>query len=272
LVPLRIRHFRERLELGALPRIACDPRSLAATSVEELREIFQSRSLDQEWSREERDLSSFQITENADGVNRGDRRAIYYLLRGLGARSALEIGTHIGASTAYTAAALVLNCSIASGESPRLTTVDVIDVNDEESGPWKRRGSMNSPRAIISKMGAASWVNFVKAASLDYFQRCTERFDFIFLDGDHTGKTVYREIPAALGLLNSGGAILLHDYFPEAKALWAGRAPIRGPWLATERLRSEGVGIRALPFGELPWPTKEGSRVSSLALLVGTPC
>ena len=72
LVPLRIRHFRERLELGALRRIACDPRSLAATSVEELREIFQSRSLDQEWSRVERDLSSFEITENADGVNRGD--------------------------------------------------------------------------------------------------------------------------------------------------------------------------------------------------------
>jgi hypothetical protein len=122
---------------------------------------------------------------------------------------------------------------------------------------------------MISKLGAASWVRFVTAPSLDYFRQCTERFDFIFLDGDHTARTVYQEVPAALRLLNPGGVVLLHDYFPMARPLWSNGVVIPGPWVATERLRSEGTRIRVLPFGELPWPTKENSRISSLALLVG---
>jgi hypothetical protein len=39
-----------------------------------------------------------------------------------------------------------------------------------------------------------------------------------------------------------------------------------GLYLAVARLRSEGVGIGVLPLGELPWPTKAGSHLTSLAL------
>jgi hypothetical protein len=152
-----------------------------------------------------------------------------------------------------------------------MTTVDVVDVNDEVAGPWKTRHSTYSPRAMVSMMGAAEWVTFVTAASLDYLGRCTERFDFIFLDGNHSARTVYREVPAALRLLNPNGILLLHDYFPGGRPLWSDGVVIRGPWLAIERLCSEGAPIRIVPFGELPWPTKERSRVSSLALLVGSP-
>jgi predicted O-methyltransferase YrrM len=260
---------KERLELEALPHTHCDPSPLSTTiDTADLRGLFATSSVDQEWAQVEAELSSLQISESAHGVNPGDRRAIFYLLRGLGAKTALEIGTHVGASTVYTAVALARNCS--AGESPRLTTVDITDVNDEHDGPWKRLRSTYSPEQMISKIGAAEWVTFITASSLDYFVDCGEQFDFIFLDGDHTAKTVYREIPAALALLKPGGVILLHDYFPEGRPLWANRVVLRGPWMAIERHRSEGARIRVLPFGELPWPTKENSRVSSLALLVGT--
>jgi hypothetical protein len=33
-------------------------------------------------------------------------------------------------------------------------------------------------------------------------------------------------------------------------------------------LRSEGLRIRALPLGELPWPTTLNSSLTSLAILV----
>jgi predicted O-methyltransferase YrrM len=272
-VPLRIRQLlmdrRDHLELKALGRIPCDPAALStAIGADQLHQMVVSRRIDQEWPAVEPELSSFRITESADGVNPGDRRAIFYLLRELGVKSALEIGTHVGASTVYTVAALTRNRATDHEESARLTTVDITDVNDEQ-GPWKKRNSTHSPREMISSMGAASWVRFVTAASLDYFRQCTESFDFIFLDGDHTARTVYQEIPAALRLLNPGGVVLLHDYFPMARPLWSNGVVIPGPWIATERLRSEGTRIRVLPFGELPWPTKENSRVSSLALLVG---
>jgi hypothetical protein len=78
---------------------------------------------------------------------------------------------------------------------------------------------------------------------------------------------VYREIPAALELLRPNGLILLHDYFPALRPLWSDRVVIPGPYLATARLMREGAKFRVLPLKALPWPTKFGSNVTSLALL-----
>ena len=90
----------------------------------------------------------------------------------------------------------------------------------------------------------------------------------IFLDGLHDADMVYREVPLAVKLLNPGGLILLHDFFPNLKPLWSDGKVVPGPWLAIERLRSEGVPIRAQPLGKLPWPTKLGSNVTSLSYLL----
>ena len=43
---------------------------------------------------------------------------------------------------------------------------------------------------------------------------------------------------------------------------------IPGPFLGTERLKAEGAKLTVLPLGELPWPTKYGSNLTSLALMV----
>lgn len=99
-------------------------------------------------------------------------------------------------------------------------------------------------------------------------EKCEQRFDFIFLDGDHAAKTVYREVSAALKLLNPGGVILLHDYFNDLKPLWSNNILLAGPYLGVRRIREEGVPVRVIPLGQLPWPTKLGSNVTSLALLV----
>jgi hypothetical protein len=80
-------------------------------------------------------------------------------------------------------------------------------------------------------------------------------------------KTVYKEVTAALNLLNKGVLILLHDYFPNLKSLWSNGSVIPGPFLAIKRLIDENVNIHILPLGELLWPTKLGSNVTYLALL-----
>lgn len=193
------------------------------------------------------------------GVNPGDRRAIYQLIRYLGPKQVLEIGTHVGASTVHIAMALRSN---GGGE---LTTVDIAAVNAVD-GPWFQHGLHCSPRDTLDRVGMSERVRFVQARSVDFLQQRAE-YDFIFLDGDHAAETVYQEMPLAIALLREGGTILLHDYFPNGEALWKGASAIRGPYEACARLRSEGAVFDVLPLGELPWPTKFGSCVTSLALV-----
>lgn len=262
--------WRERRELEALDRISCDSRRLARTiSQARVTAAFRSRRTDEEWGRVEQEMTTLGITEKAGGVNPGDRRALYYLVRGFGPRSVLEVGTHIGASTMHIAAALRKTQEENSGLTCRVTTVDIMDVNDSATTPWLKQGSTYSPVEMAQRMGVDGNISFVTSDSLAYFETCGEEYDLIFLDGDHTARTVYQEIPAALSVLRHDGLILLHDYFPALQPLWDNDAVIPGPWLATERLRSEGADFQVLPMGELPWPTKLGSRTTSLALLVG---
>jgi predicted O-methyltransferase YrrM len=231
--------------------------------------IFSSGAITKDWRAVEDQLALMDIPEGADSVNPGDRRAVYYLVRHLRPRSVLEIGTHLGASTVHMAAALRETQHDEAQTNRRLTTVDIKNVNDEATTPWLQYGSGRSPLEMARRLGLSAQISFVTGGSLEYLASCEERYDLIFLDGDHAPWAVYQELPAALSVLQRDGVILLHDYFPALKPLWSDGAVIQGPWLAVERLRSEGAKIKAMPLGELPWHTKLGSRRTSLALLVG---
>jgi hypothetical protein len=121
---------------------------------------------------------------------------------------------------------------------------------------------------MITELGYGGFVDFVTNDSLSYLAGCRSRFDLIFLDGDHSARTVYQEIPASLKLLNRDGVIFLHDYFPDLKPLWSDVAVIPGPFLATDRLRKEGAKLDILPLRRLPWPTKVQSHATSLAVVL----
>jgi predicted O-methyltransferase YrrM len=248
------------------PRL-CDATASAAIDQLDLDELMRSPTYAQEWATVEQEMAKLGITDQAGGVNPGDRRALYYLIRQLRPRSILEVGTHIGASTAYICAALQRLQYETPATPFRLTTVDIADVNDPLTQPWRRYGSTHAPAELVQRLGCADKVRFVTDGSLNYLANCNERYDLIFLDGDHSASTTYQEIPAALQLLNPGGWILLHDYYPDLKPLWSDGALIPGPFMATKRLQAEGANIKVQPLGELPWPTKLNSKVTSLAVL-----
>ncbi len=253
--------------LGSLAPLACDAGPLRLLAAGDLEAILSSERIDREWAEAAPDLAAVCAIEDGrtEGVNPGDRRAVFYLTRGLKPRLVLEVGTHVGASTLHLAVAL--ERAEEEGVRPALTTVDIEDVNDPASGPWKRKGLAMSPRQMIEAAGCGERVRFVVAGSLDFLDRCRERYDFIFLDGDHSARTVYQEIPRALRVLRRNGVILLHDYFPRNEPLWPGAGIEPGPFLAVERLRAEDPALEVLPLGELPWETKLGSRLTSLAVL-----
>jgi predicted O-methyltransferase YrrM len=257
---------REMKALSAIRRLECKTDNLRGAGDLSPSAIFDSREIEDMWNASRREIAPLAIPDGAGWVNPGDRRAIYYLISRLNPSSVLEIGTHIGTLTLHIASALYLS-RISKGDAADLISVDIKNVNSPAEMHWKEYGTNKSPREMIEALNYGSFVEFITDSSLHYAANCERRFDFIFLDGDHSAQTVYQEIPLALNLLNPNGSILLHDYFPGVKPLWPGDPVIPGPFLAVERLLQEGVDLAVAPLGNLPWPTKSRSNATSLALL-----
>ena len=258
-----LKKHEEKCELRRIKKIACDPSFLKDIKQKELDDIFSSPSIEQEWIKEREEINLLKITDRAHGVNHGDRRALYYLIKHFNPHSVLEVGTHIGASTVHIALALKKN----GGSERKLISLDIYDVNSLNTKIYSHLGVTHAPLEMMRKIGCDGFVKFITCPSLEYMKTCDSKFDFIFLDGDHSAKTVYREIVYASRLLNKNGTILLHDYFPSLKPLWSNGYVVFGPCLAVCRLIDEGVPINAMPLGMLPWPTKMNSNRTSLALL-----
>jgi predicted O-methyltransferase YrrM len=265
---LLLSQHTEMTQLHRLPSQHCDAQALGLLTEADLRKHFASPVLQREWHEDHRLLEPLALPEMTGGVNPGDQRAAYCLLRALKPKAVLEIGTHIGCSTVNMALAIKRLRSETPATDAQLLSVDIRDVNDPATRPWQEYGATFSPRQMVEKLGCVAFVSFKTADSLDFLAACDTNFDFIFLDGLHSADRVYQEVPLALRHLNPGGFILLHDYFPDLKPLWSNGSLIAGPWLAIQRLLNEGAGFRVLPLGALPWPTKLNSNVTSLALVV----
>jgi predicted O-methyltransferase YrrM len=260
--------IREKNDLAKVPRLSCNASRLRSVRASEISDLFHDPFIRQDWDRSTAGLDRIcNVPDGSTGaVNPGDRRAIYYLIRGFKPRTVLEVGTDAGVSTVHIAAAMT--CGPPEEKGAALVSVDIQNVNDSSNGPWKQYHLDRSPAQRIQDMGCDGLVTFVTQNSLSFLESPPHPFDFIFLDGSHAASIVYQEVPRALNALKENGLILLHDFFPRNQPLWsANRQIIPGPWMAVQRLLAEGATFHAHPLGSLPWPTKLGSNVTSLALL-----
>jgi predicted O-methyltransferase YrrM len=239
-----------------------DPRNLRSGADVDIKTIMNDGGISATYASDLDKLRPFLSSEEiSGGVNPGDRRAIYHLVTALRPMRVLEIGTHIGASTT--------NIALAQSHfGGALTTVDIIDVNAPD-GPWRGLGLPRSPKDTLANLGLAKTVKFVRSKALQVLRRRDDlQFDLVFLDGDHSTLAVYREIDAALRVLAPNGLILLHDFYPGCRPIAPEGSPIKGPATAAARIEGETSALTFLPLGELPWPTKGGGNVTSLALVV----
>lgn len=257
----------ELRKFKSLESLRCKADNLKPFSTVSLEEVFESERTHALWDQSKRQLNRFEISKSTGGVNPGDRRAVYYLICHFQPANVLEIGTHIGASTIHIASGLFYS-RIANNKEAHLTTLDIRDVNSTFEKPWLKYGASQSPHEMLKEMNYDDIVTFKTDKSLRFFDGIDQKFDFIFLDGDHTVSTVYQEIPLALKALRKDGVILLHDYFPDNEPLWADKPAIPGPYQAVNRLIKEGANMKVLPLGKLPWKTKLDSNITSLALLM----
>jgi predicted O-methyltransferase YrrM len=254
--------LRDQSRLNAVPRYNFPADFLKSKHDIALDSIFADAVVKQQWEKDRGEISAvFAYGDTFGGINPGDRQALYYLLSALKPEKVLEVGTHIGASTLYIARAL-------KNISPQVhvTTVDILDVNAQDA-PWKKLGLEMSPAGYAEKLQCRDHISFKVSPAVEFMEKTQEKFDFIFLDGDHSSPAVYKEVAAALKVLKPGGLILLHDYYPGAKPLFPNGNIIFGPFRALDRIHRESPKIKAYPLGELPWPTKEGVSVTSLALV-----
>jgi predicted O-methyltransferase YrrM len=255
---------RDMVRLGTTGRKAFNAAPLRSANEIDLAKLFRNDNTAAAWEADHALIKGvFGHDNRPGGVNPGDRRAVYYLIHSLKPESVLEVGTHIGASTIYIARALK-----SGGSRGKVTTVDILDVNDPAEGPWKGAGLKMAPRDFARQADCLDAIEFVRSGSINYLREAERKFDFIFLDGDHRAHTVYDEMAAALNILKPGGLILLHDYYPGAKALFADGDMIGGPFRALARIARENPAIKVQPLGDLPWPTKEKSHATSLALVM----
>lgn len=260
----------EEAILSNLARAEIDTSKLGKIDKGEIERILTEPKLQEEWLVLAKEIDQLILFEDmkTGGVNPGDRRALYYLVRALGLKRVLEIGTNVGASTIHIAAAMKVN--LLADEEPNthsLVTVDIVDVNHAPDASWRLGALPRSPRDNIEAIGMMEHVTFVTNSSLTYLDECDESFDLIFLDGDHSAAMIYQEVPRALRRLRASGLLLLHDFFPKNRPLWSDRAVVPGPLLAVERLIRERANVSVIPLGSLPWPTKLHSNVTSLAVL-----
>jgi predicted O-methyltransferase YrrM len=249
--------------LHAVQTLMCPADALGKLDAIDLESIFRSAEYAAEWEEIIKKTDVFALSDHNGSVNPGDRRVLYYLARALSPDAVLEIGTHLGGSTVHLALAQEKN------GIGKITTVDIRDVNDAKTEPWKQCHSKFSPKEMLEQINCSDRVEFITDTSLNFFSEQANYYDLIFLDGDHKGAVAYQEIARSLEHLRRGGYILLHDYFPNLEPLWSDDSVIPGPALAVQRLKDEGALFAVGPLGTLPWQTKLNSNVTSLALIGG---
>lgn len=256
-----LRDTRSRQGLARLPRKIFATQNLVANDHLPLEAILQSGLELQSWASDNAQISAiFGNRDEFGGVNPGDRRALYTLIATLKPANVLEIGTHIGASTLYIA------CALKAVGTGKMTTVDILDVNNANAS-WRDHKMPACPLENARTLACDDVITFITSPSQKFMATTDQKFDFIFLDGDHNAATVYAELELALRCLAPNGIILLHDYYPSGKALFPNGSIIYGPYRALERIMGEAPALQICPLGKLPWPTKQGSNMTSLAFV-----
>lgn len=248
-----------------IPYKFCNTNNLGKINESELKDLISIDKYCDEWCKNTDLIDLYQKHALRGGVNVGDRRAIYYLVRALKCKSVLEVGTHVGASTTHIALALRKNRSLLNADV-KFITVDVVNVN-APNGPYRKAGFPFSPSEMLNKFGGEEFTEFKVENSQKFLENTHQSFDLIFLDGDHSAESVYNEIPLALNKINENGFILLHDYYPYGRPIWKNNECIMGPFAALDRHIREGANLHVIPLGELGWATKKNSRKTSLALV-----
>lgn len=184
----------------------------------------------------------------------GERRALYYLVAHFKPVSVLEIGCGDGNMTA--ALALALKDFVPEST---LTAIDPTFTNK----PQKKL----NPTKLVATTEFENF-EYIQADGTGFFENTNDTYDLIVLNGQLAPRDLYLATHSALRSLNVGGLLLYTGYYPDGKPIYADKRFTSSTYVTMTRLCAENPRLDILSLGSLPWPTKSGSMLSTLALLV----
>ncbi|MBB2946620.1 putative O-methyltransferase YrrM [Actinoplanes lutulentus] len=142
----------------------------------------------------------------------------------------LEVGSYLGKSTLYLAAA-------ARARGTKVVTVDHHRGSEEHQPGWDYHDpelvdpavglidTLPGLRATIAAAGAEDVVVAVVARAEDFAALWGTPLAFLFLDGSHTDESAQRDLASWAPHLAVGGVLAIHDVFPDPAD--GGQAPYR---------------------------------------------
>jgi predicted O-methyltransferase YrrM len=116
----------------------------------------------------------------------------------------LQVGTYTGDASDW------LLSTILTDPSSTLTDVDTWQGSDERE--HKAMDFNKIYTLYLQRMDKYENLMSIKGDSSYVLPSLRERYDFIYIDGDHTEKAVYRDATNAWALLKSGGILAFDDY------------------------------------------------------------
>ena len=137
-------------------------------------------------------------------VTRFDRLALYAeRILSAGYSRGLEIGTFIGLSTVFLAAALARNDGTLDTIDPRLP--------DQRWGENEKIPNAHLVAEMFVREAELENVTFLKGRSSDVLPTRSQRYDFAYIDGDHNYHAVVLDFILVDSMLDVGGLVVLDD-------------------------------------------------------------
>jgi predicted O-methyltransferase YrrM len=141
----------------------------------------------------------------------------------------LQVGTYTGDASDW------LLSSILTDPTSTLTDVDTWQGSDEREHKAMDFDKIYS--LYLKRMDKYENLMAIKGDSSYILPSLREQYDFIYIDGDHTKKAVYRDASNAWSLLKIGGILAFDDY------LWGQDVhPSLRPMLAIDKFLEEKQG------------------------------
>ncbi len=134
-------------------------------------------------------------------LTRREKLKLYHLARTIEGKVIVEIGSYLGASASFLAAAISR-----SSKDGRLYCVDT----------WQNHGMTEGGRDTLAEFleNTASyreWLTPLRGSSSEVADSFEHKVDFLFVDGDHSYEGVLEDVKAWLPKLNEGALVAFHD-------------------------------------------------------------
>jgi predicted O-methyltransferase YrrM len=142
----------------------------------------------------------------------------------------LEVGSYCGKSTLY----LVAGARRADAPPPSVITVDHHRGSEEHQPGWEyhdpdlagpdgKIDTLPSLRATLASAGVEDEVVVIVGRSASVARHWRAPLGMVFIDGGHTEAAAIADYEAWAGLVAPGGALAIHDVFPDPEL--GGQAP-----------------------------------------------